>query len=657
MLPFCLFELVVPPATENPNYCVSVDQNASFPFVLSMIDGRTKVPAPVPRPEGDASMIHPLSDSGSPATVEAAASPNAPPNYINAADYPTLDAAVSAAVSQSGAGIYIPASTIATASSTITVPSGFTILGGDPATSIINFVTLPSSQGLIATNASNIVFRNLVVTTTATTVDTDFDTGLIDIADSSHITVQGVTFANAPGKGLFLNHTSNSIVDGNKVIGCQLVKMQINGDNNIITNNTINGGPWYGIAAAGRNDLIAGNYITRLTGTQSFGILFQGLSHSIIKNNTIEYVEHYGMYADGTDTHDNAVIDNIIRGMGIVDGVHLDESGTAIQIRGGAANNLFAKNQLPDELGYGIGLAGRGFSTSDHPDGIDASNNILSGNTITDAKDPGISISGTSNVTVRNNTISSPYSVALSIGDEHDDASARVTQSPHSKILNNTFSNNWLEGIWATGISNSTIMGNTIQNNSTGVYPDHFPTGITIMSWGSNGASQNNQIIGNRVNGQGAGTAYGIYLAPGQGNNIVRFNDLSGNSVAGVKDDSGTTTNVISDNRMTETGTELERAPPVADAGPAGLVAEGATVTLDGSRTHLLAGRAAISYSWIQIYGPPVTIADPKTAKATFTAPTGPAAQLLGFRLTASTPHGSTFDEVYCAVDPSLPMP
>jgi parallel beta-helix repeat protein len=78
--------------------------------------------------------------------------------------------------------------------------------------------------------------------------------------------------------------------------------------------------------------------------------------------------------------------------------------GTGIEIRGGAHDLLIANNSLPDELGYGIAVAGLGFAANNLPNGADSPNIVISGNIITDAWDPGVVVSGASRVTVRDNS-------------------------------------------------------------------------------------------------------------------------------------------------------------------------------------------------------------------------------------------------------------
>jgi MYXO-CTERM domain-containing protein len=76
--------------------------------------------------------------------------------------------------------------------------------------------------------------------------------------------------------------------------------------------------------------------------------------------------------------------------------------------------------------------------------------------------------------------------------------------------------------------------------------------------------------------------------------------------------------------------------PPVASAGAAQSVTEGAAVTLDGTASSDPDAGTTLAYAWTQIAGPVVTLSGASTASASFTAPAVPSDSSLVFALTVS---------------------
>ncbi len=90
---------------------------------------------------------------------------------------------------------------------------------------------------------------------------------------------------------------------------------------------------------------------------------------------------------------------------------------------------------------------------------------------------------------------------------------------------------------------------------------------------------------------------------------------------------------------------------PVAAAGVDQSVFVGAAVNLDGSASSDPDGQA-ITYAWAQTGGPTVSIANPNSAKASFTAPSVTTATTLVFRLTVSDGSLSATDSMSVTVSP-----
>lgn len=99
--------------------------------------------------------------------------------------------------------------------------------------------------------------------------------------------------------------------------------------------------------------------------------------------------------------------------------------------------------------------------------------------------------------------------------------------------------------------------------------------------------------------------------------------------------------------RLDDGETDPGNDPPQADAGGDKTFTEGTTVVLDGSNSFDPDG-GDLSYQWTQLSGTPVTLVNPQSAQASFTAPDGgPDGVILSFELAVTDPSGLT-DEDTC---------
>ncbi len=96
---------------------------------------------------------------------------------------------------------------------------------------------------------------------------------------------------------------------------------------------------------------------------------------------------------------------------------------------------------------------------------------------------------------------------------------------------------------------------------------------------------------------------------------------------------------------------------PTADAGPDQVVLSGSTVMLDAGASRA-GGGAALSFEWVQVSGPGVSLTDPNNTTLTFLAPTaGGSPEELIFEVLVTEGDVTDADEVVIAVQPIAPAP
>ena len=572
--------------------------------------------------------------------------------FINVAKYNTLNEAINAAVLEGKHGVYIPPNHVISANS-VSIPNNFTLAGGDKRTSIVKFTGLTNYDGFTATDTSpsGICFDTFSIDACSISAPsgTEYNnSGIIKMVKAKNITVKNIRFMNAPRHALYLNGNDN-LIENCEILDSNFVCIGIEGKNNCVRRNEIYGGTdWYGIRASGSNNYITGNHISQL-GANATGIRIVGLANSLVKDNIIEYVGHFGIFASDQTTHDNAIVNNIVRGIGVVNGKEVGPSGTGICIWPGAHHNLIQQNLVPNCLGYGIVVSG----TYDNQKRSDTELNIISQNTVSHADDPGICVTSyAKNTVVRKNIVNSCRSAGIVIGNDHD---YFVLCSIGTKVLNNTAEENWLEGIYATNNVDGVITGNTLKNNGNGNWAKHVSAGIQIRTDDAN-IARNNIIVGNvATDDKYSDQCYGIYIENPVAESYVKSNNLVNNKSAGLYNNSRGL-NTISNNMTVESENVLKTSPPIADAGNGGCLASGNEGLLDATSSHLMSGRAKFEYKWEQIYGPAVKIKKTSGKKISFIAPKVDKLSIIGVKLTTTNKNGSTSDEVYYAVCPEMDM-
>lgn len=454
----------------------------------------------------------------------------------------------------------------------------------------------------------------------------------------------------------FNSPASGITITGLKFTGNSYIVAALEGNNLTFTHNVIDGGntnPWYGIDLQGSGNLVADNTIQNLNGSGAYGI-WSAATNSIIESNTIQCNSHFGMFFFSSSSN-IAVVNNQILGIGYTGfngsgnppcSTFVSGQGTGVDNRGSGI--LFVGNTITHSQGYTIVVNGS------------ASANYISDNTLQADGDPAITLNGGPSTVIRRNTINSPGGNGMNLGDEHDFC-PRSSTSNNLLVTNNTI-NSAYEPIYLSATQNSQIFGNigNIGTITTGNPSPTYPSGISVINWAADaGCSvvENNtgNVIGeNSFTSLNANAKYGVLFETNQYPNTAQYNILypfGSPGTAAIQNNSGGSL-TLAGNQTTSSTVPLNGAPPISNAGPSRTVLGGTSVTLDGSGTANMVGSNSITYAWSQILGSTVTINNPSSSIANFTAPSAPTVTLLGFQLTATTINGSTSDQVYVAVGP-----
>src|SRR5262249_11782057 len=130
-------------------------------------------------------------------------------------------------------GVYVPENTtLPIADGEVSIPSGFTVLGGSASSSAV------TGGGIVASKVSNVAVRCLSI-------------------------------KNPPMYALNFDSVDHAVVDDVHAVSAPYINIRVFGSGNRITNNSVNSpnSRWYGIDVSGDGNLIAGNYVTGLNGS------------------------------------------------------------------------------------------------------------------------------------------------------------------------------------------------------------------------------------------------------------------------------------------------------------------------------------------------------------------------------------------------------
>jgi parallel beta-helix repeat protein len=481
---------------------------------------------------------------------------------------------------------------------------GIDVTGGSNNQILRNTMTVTAATngiGVRFQSANTVISENRIRTTTGTT-----NHGIGAASGASNATITKNIVMSAGGAGIALTDASNAsfVIEENQISNAGAGGIAAGqGSNHTIRNNVItsvSGG--HGINSAG-NNVIEGNRIITVTGTNFHGInaaandkvrfnLINGVANGYginagagnieVVQNEITAVAQHGIRVNGSNV---VVSGNTVR--------NVTGSGQAgVYVEPGAVNTRIENNNIENVTGGGAGVE----ITADNQTilnnviinvsagiGIDLqtrSNVVVQGNRVTRTGQDGILLRAGANNTIKGNTVTDAALNAVS-----------PTTNPFAAIRLGT-----------TGAAtNNVVEGNTIVNAGSTSYA----VGIHLGSAGSD----NNRIVGNtvkdftRVSTLVTAVAIGILVETGM-NNVVEGNTitntgniklgidirtpnvliLKGNTVegmteAGLKLRGGTVTFrlKVEGNKLTRNVTGISLGPGAADVTSANIVEGGST--------------------------------------------------------------------------------
>jgi len=447
-----------------------------------------------------------------------------------AIDYSGVDAVTVINAALLRGSTYLKEGNYIVASGTVFIPSN-TVLSGDGAGTILNRTSAENRPIVSNIDRSNgnsyVVVRDLRIDDSGTVGGSFNDQICLEFENVTHGLAFNNIITNSKYDGIEITSSMECIALGNHVSASAAnlgvgIELDAAGFKNIVSSNTIDSFI-SGIATdpGHIDDKIVNNIITN---SLSYGVYLQGAGTTriTVSNNLINVAAAtHGIFAT-SDVSWSIITGNTL----------LDCNGAGIQVDGDYST--ISSNTISNSGINGIKVTGDYSSISDNivtvsgNDGVRLEGNYFSftGNTVTTSTVHGVRVMGAQYGIVSSNIVEDNTLIGL-----------KVERSPGIIVTENFVSGNGAQGIVLVGdITTQTTFANVIGNICTLNTLD----GIELTSYVNKSSIVDNILLSN--------SGYGIdVLAATDISNIIKDNNLEGNS-AGTIRDSGTTTIIKNNN-------------------------------------------------------------------------------------------------------------
>jgi parallel beta-helix repeat protein len=255
--------------------------------------------------------------------------------------------------------------------------------------------------------------------------------------------------------------------------------------------------------------VIEGNYAYSTSPTKaptSEGIELQGTSWSSVVGNVVEAVSSNGIliWNSTGDAHHNSVTGNTVRNCGT----------SGIQLEDGAHDNTISGNTCADN-NWGIWINGNGASGGPRA-------NTVNGNSISGSRNIGIQVTGSSDAVIDGNSVRANGSHGI-----------WVVGSRACSVVGNTVVGNAQVGILLEDTTDSVCSANICRDNGQSASAGNFRAGIVLLR--RNGTCARNTVAENRcLDSQSTPTQqFGIGVLGATGDNQLIGNSVDGNGSPG----------------------------------------------------------------------------------------------------------------------------